>query len=74
MWPTPEKHRDRDCPEMGVPVMPGDGTGKAPSGLPARGAGRGELRLARLGESGKGGARRKGKGKAPAPFALAMQG
>ena len=30
----------------GVPVMPGDGTGKAPSGLPARGAGLGDLRLA----------------------------
>ena len=28
----------------GVPVMPGDSTEKAPLGLPARGAGRGDLR------------------------------
>ena len=42
--PAPEKHIDGDRLEKGVPVMPG--AGKAPSGLPSRGAGRGELRLA----------------------------
>ena len=42
--PAQEKHIDGDHLEKGVPVMPG--AGKAPSGLPSRGAGRGELRLA----------------------------
>ena len=34
--------------------MPGDVTGKAPSGLPARGAGRGGLRLAGGGHAYRG--------------------